>query len=182
MNSIAGQLLVASRHLRDTNFLRTVVLMVHHDNDGALGLVLNRPGDKTIAEVWERTEQPPCDNPLPIHIGGPVPGPLMALHTHEHLAETEVIPGLYFATHKDALDELVRQDEPFRLYAGHAGWGGGQLDGEMDVGGWLTTPATLDDVWADSDTVWRSVTQRIGLDIIAPDIDPKHVPRDPNWN
>ena len=182
MNSLAGQLLVASKLLRDPNFLQSVVLMVQHDEEGALGLVLNRPDDKTIAQVWERIGHEPCDNPQPIYRGGPVPGPLMALHTLDHLAEIEVLPGLYFSTHKDALDELVRQDSPHRLFAGHSGWGGGQLEAEMRVGGWLTTPATLDDVWADSESLWKSVIGRIGLSIIARDIAPSRVPQDPNWN
>lgn len=182
MKTITGHLLVASRFLRDPNFIRTVVLMVQHDEEGALGLVLNRPGDKSIADVWERTGHEACDNPQRIHVGGPVPGPLMALHTIEELSEVEVFPGLHFATNADSLDYLVRRDEPFRLFAGNAGWGGGQLEAEMEVGGWLTTAANLDDVWCDPDTIWRDVTGRIGLNIVAPNIAPDRVPKDPNWN
>lgn len=182
MKSIAGQLLVASRHLRDPNFFRTVVLMVRHDHDGALGVVLNRPGDKCVADIWERTGHEPCDNPQQIFVGGPVPGPLMALHTIEQFSEAEIVPGLYFATHRDALDELVRQDTPLRLFAGHAGWGDGQLEAEMEVGGWLTTRATTHDVWSDPAGIWKIVTERIGLEISVPGISPKRVPKDPNWN
>jgi putative transcriptional regulator len=182
MKSIAGHLLVASKFLRDPNFMQSVVLMVQHDKDGALGLVLNRPGDKTVAQVWERIGHDPCDSSQPVYRGGPVPGPLMALHTLEALAELEVLPGLYFSTHRDALDGLVRQETTYRLFAGHSGWGSGQLEGEMDVGGWLTTPAMLDDIWAESDSLWKSVTGRIGLAIVARDIAPDRVPIDPNWN
>jgi putative transcriptional regulator len=182
MDSLTGHLLVASRYLRDPNFYRTVVLMVQHNEQGALGLVLNRPGDKSIADIWSQTGHEACNNPALIHVGGPVPGPLMAVHTIQDIAESEILPGLYFATHRDSLDRLVRQEEPFRLFAGHSGWGAEQLEGELKVGGWLTTRATLEDVWCEPANVWKDVTQRIGLEIIAPDIDPKHVPKDPNWN
>jgi putative transcriptional regulator len=182
MKSIAGQLLVASRHLRDPNFFRTVVLIVQHDDEGALGLVLNRPGEKAIADIWERTGYEPCDNPQKLFVGGPVPGPLMAIHTHEDLAEIEIHEGLYFATSSDTLDYLVRQDAPTRLFTGHAGWGSGQLESEMEVGGWLTSPASADDIWSDPDALWKSVTSRIGMEIIAPNIAPECVPEDPNWN
>ena len=182
MDSIAGQLLVASRHLRDPNFVRTVVLMVQHEEEGALGVVLNRPGDKQIANIWEKTGHAPCANDELIYVGGPVPGPLMAVHTLERLSEREIVPGVFFATHRDALDELVRREEPFRLFAGHAGWGSGQLEGELEVGGWLTTPATRQDVFCDPQMVWKTVTQRIGLQIIAPDIKHRQVPDDPSWN
>ena len=182
MESLAGSLLIASRHLRDPNFAQSVVLMVQHDEEGALGVVLNRPGDKAIADVWEDTGHEPSDNRQPIHVGGPVPGPLMAVHTIEELAQTEILSGVFFSTHKEALDYLVRQEQPFRLFAGHAGWGGGQLEEEMEIGGWLTTDATKEDVFRDPATLWKDVTQRVGLQIIAPSVQSRHVPENPNWN
>lgn len=182
MQSITGQLLVASRHLRDPNFLRTVVLIVRHDEEGALGVVLNRPGDKRISDIWHRTGNDPCDNPQPVFVGGPVPGPLMAVHTVEELSEAEITPGVFFATDRDALDQLVRQDTPLRLFAGHAGWGEGQLEAEMEVGGWLTSPAKSPDVWSDPEEIWKTVTGRIGLQIVAQGIPAEQVPKDPNWN
>jgi putative transcriptional regulator len=87
------------------------------------------------------------------------------------------------STHRDALDLIVRKkDMPLRLFTGHAGWGGGQLEGELEAGGWLFTQATIDDVFADYETIWKTVTQRIGLEIMAPDIDREHVPPDPSMN
>ena len=183
MPSLKGHLLVASRHLQDPNFVQSVVLMIHHDDEGAMGVVLNRPGDKTIAEVWDMIDTDPCDNDEQVHVGGPVAGPLVAVHTVESFAEQELLPGLYVATHKDALDIIVRkQDEQFRLYSGHAGWGSGQLDGELEAGGWLTTAARLEDAFAEHDNLWKDVTQRIGLEIIAPDVKREHVPVDPSMN
>ncbi|HEX5470344.1 MAG TPA: YqgE/AlgH family protein [Lacipirellulaceae bacterium] len=181
--SLAGYFLVASRYLRDPNFVQSVVLMIHHDREGAMGVVINRPSDKTIREVWEMIGNDPCEREDLIYVGGPVPGPLLALHSVETMSDHEVLPGLYVSTHRDALDRIVRKtDLRLRLCSGNAGWGSGQLEGELEAGGWLFTRATVDDVFADHDSIWKTVTQRIGLEIMAPDVDSEHTPPDPSLN
>ncbi len=181
--SLAGHFLVASRYLRDPNFAQSVVLMIHHDREGAVGVVINRPSDKTVRDVWELIGNDPCDRDDFIYVGGPVPGPLLALHLLEAFSDHEVLPGLYVSKNRDALDLIVRKKNiPLRLCSGNAGWGSGQLEGEMEAGGWLSTRATLDDVFADHESIWKTVTQRIGLEIMAPDLDSEHVPPDPSLN
>jgi putative transcriptional regulator len=181
--NLTGHFLVASRYLRDPNFAQSVVLMIHHNDEGAMGVVINRPSEKTVREVWEIIGNEPCDREDLIFIGGPVPGPIVALHSIEEFSQHEVLPGLHVATQRDALDVLVRRSNiALRLYSGHAGWGSGQLEGEMEAGGWLSTRATLDDVFADHETIWKTVTQRIGLEIMAPHLDLEHVPPDPSLN
>jgi putative transcriptional regulator len=181
--SLAGYFLVASRYLRDPNFARSVVLMIHHDREGAMGVVINNPSDKTVREVWEIIGNDPCDRDDVIFMGGPVPGPLIAVHSLESFSDHEVLPGLFVSTHRDALDLIVRKkDVPSRLFSGNAGWGSGQLEGELEAGGWLYTRATLDDVFAEHESIWKTVTQRIGLEIMAPEVDREHVPPDPSMN
>lgn len=181
--SLAGHFLVASRYLRDPNFAQSVVLMIHHDRQGAMGVVINRPSDKTVCEVWEMVGNEPCDREDRIFVGGPVPGPLIALHTLEDFSDHEVMPGLFFSTDRVALDQIVRIDDiALRLCSGNAGWGSGQLEGELEAGGWLFTRATVDDVFADHESIWKTVTQRIGLEIMVPDLDADHVPPDPQLN
>jgi putative transcriptional regulator len=181
--SLTGHFLVASRYLRDPNFAKSVVLMIQHDDEGAVGVVINRPADKSVREVWDSIGYDPCDRDDRIFIGGPVPGPLVAVHTLEAFSEREVLPGVHVAMHRDAIDLIVRRkDVSLRLYSGHAGWGGGQLESELEAGGWLTTEATKNDVFADHEMIWKSVTERIGLEIMAPDIDDRHVPSDPSLN
>jgi putative transcriptional regulator len=182
-SSLAGHFLVASRYLRDPNFAKSVVLMIEHGDDGAMGVVINRPADKTVRDVWEIIGNDPCERDEFVYIGGPVPGPLVAVHTLEPYSECEVVPGVYVSTHRDSLDRMVRRKNlALRLYSGHAGWGSGQLEGELEAGGWLTTPATKDEIFADHETIWKSVTQRIGLEIMAPELDEKLVPPDPSLN
>lgn len=181
--SLAGHFLVASRYLRDPNFVKSVVLMIRHDDEGAVGVVINRPADKSVREVWEKIGYDPCDREDHIFVGGPVPGPLIAVHTLEPFSEREVLPNVHVAMHRDAIDVIVRKKNiPLRLYSGHAGWGSGQLEGELEAGGWLTTEATRDEIFGDHETVWKSVTQRIGLEIMAPALDVKLVPPDPSLN
>ncbi|QDU87597.1 hypothetical protein Pla175_09620 [Pirellulimonas nuda] len=180
---LAGKLLVASRHLRDPNFLRTVVLILEHTADGALGVVLNRPSGRTVQEVWRAIEAPPCDSQAPIYVGGPVPGPLIALHTDAQVAEKRVLPGLFMAIEREKIDALVRQDDkPFRLYSSNSGWGAGQLESELAAGGWLTTDALAGDVFASAESLWTDVTKRIGLKIMLPKTPPDRLPSDPSMN
>lgn len=183
MRSLTGQLLVASRHLQDPNFRQTVVLMLEHAEQGALGVVLNRPSDRTIREVWEAVKADPCDNDNVIYVGGPVPGPLIALHDSEPLGEKEVLPGVFMSMQRQSLDQLVREpDQLVRVYNGNSGWASGQLEGEMKAGGWLRTAATSDDVFADHASLWKQATQRIGLSIMLPGTSPDRLPGDPSTN
>jgi putative transcriptional regulator len=157
--------------------------MIQHSTEGAMGVVINRPSEKTVREVWELIGNDPCDRDDVIYVGGPVPGPVVAIHSLEPFSEHQVLPNLYVSTHRDALDLIVRRkDVPVRLFSGHAGWGSGQLEGELEAGGWLFTKATIDEVFADHESIWKSVTQRIGLEIMAPDLDREHVPPDPSLN
>ena len=182
--SLQGHLLIASPHLGDSNFNRTVVLMVQHTGDGALGLVLNRPSNKRICDIWESLTGRTSDSDAPIYIGGPLEGPLMAVHTSRKLAENEIVPGLWFATHKEHLHTLVEQSkQPFRLFSGYSGWGSGQLEGEMRAGGWLKLPATAELVFADDDAeVWQLATRAVGHDILKADRAIKELPDDPSLN
>jgi len=183
MKSLAGQFIVASPHLRDPNFARTVVLLLQHENQGALGVVINRPGDKTVDEVWKLIGSDPCGCDELVHVGGPVPGPLIALHDQVSYAEKEVLPKLFMSMQKDSIDHVVRRSgAKFRLFSGHAGWGGGQLENEMRVGGWLSAPAKAGTVFAEPDGLWRTVCGEIGRRIIAPNIPPERMPKDPGLN
>lgn len=184
MKSLQGQLLVASPHLLDTNFSRTVVLMVQHQPQGALGLVLNRPGPWRVHELWEKVGKGACPSTAPVGLGGPVEGPLMAVHQQPLFADAEVYPGLYFATRTDFLEKIVaRTDGVFRLFVGFAGWGAGQLETELTAGGWLTAPAENRLIF-DTDTadIWKVVIEGIGSELMQSSLRIKNRPPDPTVN
>jgi putative transcriptional regulator len=183
MSLLKGQFLIASPHLGDTNFYRSVVLMIQHDDQGALGLVMNRPTDRTVAEMWKLVDDSPCDSVEHVFLGGPVAGPLLAVHTDPTCAESTILEGVYFASSQSSLAQLVGTYQgSFRLFLGYSGWAAGQLEGELKAGGWLTLPATCDDIFSDHELLWNRVSRRVGLDILAPTIKRRGVPDDPSVN
>lgn len=184
MKSLQGQLLVASPHLPDPNFYHTVVLMIQHNEQGALGVVLNRPSASSVREVIARVSDVPCSTDDPIGVGGPIEGPLMAVHQLRSCSETEVFDGVFFATQRDNVLQLVqREDSPFRIFSGYSGWAGGQLEGELKAGGWLTVPANAQYVFhTELDQLWKKATQEIGARILGSTLNIKHIPDDPSMN
>jgi putative transcriptional regulator len=182
MESLEGQLLLASPQLLDPNFVRTVLLLVEHGDEGALGLVLNRPTGKTVQELWKQVGEAPCESQNPIHLGGPVSGPLMALHTIGDLADMEIIEGVFFAAKKLNLDALVRQESGFKIFVGHAGWGPGQLEGEIEQGAWKAIPAHVEDIFDAGDDLWQRLIQRALAGVLPEMLHLKHVPPDPSLN
>jgi putative transcriptional regulator len=165
--TLEAHLLAASPHMDDTNFARAVVLMIQHDDAGAFGLVLNHPSEHSMEEVWQRVGEGKCALHQPLNLGGPVEGPLVALHDDAALAEREILPGVFFASQRGALEQLVEFPAgPVRLFSGYSGWGGGQLEEEVRVGAWLALPASSELVFFDGDDLWKTVAGRIGGEIL----------------
>ncbi len=183
MKRLQGSLLVASPHLPDPNFFRSVVFMIEHESEGALGLILNRVTNTTLKTIWAALEEREIENEQFLHVGGPVEGPLMALHAHADLEGLEVIPDVFFSSDTDTIRTLIEQQEcPYRIFSGYAGWGPGQLDQELKVGGWLTTPAQKEHIYGDPDTLWTQVTHAIGAEITSQALKIRHLPIDPRTN
>ncbi|MBP85457.1 MAG: hypothetical protein CMJ64_01880 [Planctomycetaceae bacterium] len=183
MASLQGQFLVAWPHLSDPNFFRSVVLIAQHDEDGAFGLILNRPLQQTVHEVWEELGQDPCECGAHLYVGGPVDAPLLALHNSRAHSDAEVLEGVHLTTRADSLDVLVRNPpDQFRVFTGSSGWSAQQLDDELEVGGWLKADATATDVFSDAETIWSRLTRRINLDIVAGSLNARFVPDDASLN
>lgn len=182
MESLKGFFLVASPHLPDPNFFRSVVLMVEHSDQGALGVILNRATHTTLSEFWSEVGELSCRREDPLYVGGPVEGPLMALHDVADLEGIEVIDDVYFTSDRDAMQTLVNSRQSFRIFSGYAGWGPGQLESELQIGGWLTCPATREQIFGDADDLWRQVTHAIGNEITDRALKIRHQPADPRCN
>jgi putative transcriptional regulator len=185
MESLQGQLLIASSSLADPNFARTVVLIAVHGQDGALGLILNREVDTTLREVWGQVSKSPCLRDENVRHGGPVSGTLMALHDRQSLANLVVAEEVYVATELGAMESLAGDEEGRALfYLGHSGWGAGQLESELDEGSWLVLPATADHVFSDLDPValWKLAMTDVGRRQVRSVFAIKHLPEDPRAN
>lgn len=169
--SLAGQLLIASPYLSDRNFMRSVVMIVSHDDEGAFGLSLNRPTDRRLSEVVELSMPSTMsrDDDL-IYEGGPVDGPLLALHDLAGVGTPVGGPAsnVWLTGDEDHLRLLLtRVDAQVRFIAHYSGWGPGQLDREMEVGGWLVCDAEEDLVFDDPDEIWESAVKRCGREILS---------------
>lgn len=184
MDSLQGHLLVASPYLPDPNFLRSVVLMIDHQDEGALGLILNRRSTTRLADIWQSVCETPCLSEDFLCCGGPVEGPLMTLHASDELGGHEIVPGVWFSSDRDILVQLVSQaSSPYHVFNGYAGWGAGQLEAELKIGGWLTTPAKHDHIFGqDEEGLWQRVVNSIGAEITQRGFKPHQVPFDPNNN
>jgi putative transcriptional regulator len=158
MTSLQSHLLIATPELAEP-FNHSVVLLVRHNADGALGLILNRRTSAQLKEAWDKLSDVPCHREASIFLGGPCEGPLVALHTHEFLLELEVMPGLYFCAGKEKLETLASQNDEetpsVKFFAGYSGWTAGQLENEIARGSWSVMPATPQHVFAHEDELWN---------------------------
>lgn len=185
MPSLKGQLLIAAPALADPNFARSVVLMVQHGEEGALGLVLNRPLETTVAEAWQQVNHESCDIPETVHLhqGGPCEGPLMVVHASQEHGQISVLKNLFFTTDKDMIEGLVNQRPgAMKFFVGYAGWGKGQLEREMEQGGWLTMPAGDEPVFAEVEDLWDRLMALIMKASAWGQVRPDLVPDDPSVN
>ena len=137
----APSILVASPLLLDPNFLHTVVLLIEHDEEGALGIILNRPLPVTLSHICEESHLSFAGpEETTAWRGGPVDPQRGILIVKGGLPEDEdtVLDLTHFVSHrKDLLEQLFQDAQAqFRLFLGYAGWGPGQLDGEMEQKAW----------------------------------------------
>ncbi len=163
MESLAGKLLISSPSLVDPNFRRTVVLMTHHDEEGAVGLVLSRPSELRIDDAVPDLGDLPYADEI-VYLGGPVqPEAVVVLaELSEPLDDLEPIVGnvVYMPPGLDP-DDLPA--ERVRVFAGYSGWGPGQLEAELAEPAWIVARAEASDVFAaDPDELWRRVLHRKG--------------------
>lgn len=217
---LTGRLLVASPHLTDGHFLRSVVLIVRHDAEGALGLTINRRTQRRLRNVPPFGEAADDDFPSKdasspedvsspkdaaagspgavrtddyLHVGGPVEGPLVALHEvpgigqpcgsgtdqstvklEDHPAEAFGEMSLMFdpspvwlTADEDHIAILARRtDGRIKFVSGYAGWGPRQLDHEYDGGGWLHTAMDVDLVLGDVEETWETCVRRCGREVL----------------
>ena len=165
-DSLRGKLILASPVLKDPNFVRSVVLIAEHTDEGAMGLVLNRPTGSTVGEAVPDLAWLAGDAE-PVYVGGPVAETaviVLAEFDRPELAGALVEPDLGFigadADDPEQLEGAIRRA---RVFAGYSGWGPGQLEAELEEEAWIVTPATREDVFHDEpERLWDVVLARLG--------------------
>ena len=172
--SLAGQLLIASPSMGDPRFVRTVILMVKHDRNGALGIVINRPvGERSIAQLLEALGENAdgAEGSVRIFMGGPVePEMGLVLHSAEYRrAGTLTIDGrVALTTSREVVRDMgIAKGPKKKIVAfGYSGWGPGQLEGELKVNAWFVAPADLQLIFDDDrEKVWDNAMARRPRDI-----------------
>ena len=183
MTSTVGRLLLAEPMLGDPNFDRSVVLVIEHSPDGALGLVLNRPTDLLVEEALPTWRHLVTEPPV-LHIGGPVEarsGWCLAKCSPAGVS-TGFVPVLGDTGLLDLEldpDDVAAHVVAARLYAGYSGWGPGQLDEELAEEAWIVVDADPDDPFqADSGELWERILARQGGHLARLSL----FPRDPSLN
>jgi putative transcriptional regulator len=167
---LAPALLLSMPQLADPNFRRTVVLLCEHTEDGAWGLVLNRPTRQRAAAVVNLSPPVEGDSGIEVWTGGPVePQRGCLLLPEEPLGSEafEVSPGVYIAVSAELLRTLIA-GVPMtrtRLLMGYAGWGPGQLDRELTESSWLISEVSTDIVFdTEPAAMWEAAIRRLGVD------------------
>ena len=166
MDFLAGQLIIASPSLLDPNFHRTVVLITAHDENGAMGIVLNRPAESTVSDALPELSPLLEDGDSLVHVGGPVePSAVMALAEFDEpdAAAAIVFADIGFVPAESDSELAVSATRRVRIFAGYAGWGAGQLEAEIEEEAWIVGPPDAEDVFTDSwGGLWSDVLRRMG--------------------
>jgi putative transcriptional regulator len=164
----AGILLIADPFLKDPNFLRTVVFLCEHKEDGSFGFVINRQYENTLDELIPELE----DYKIPVYYGGPVQqDTIHFLHQYpdDIPGGIEVIKDVYWGGNFDAVVELVKsgkiKPDRIRFFIGYSGWSDGQLNEELKEKTWLTVKATRRLLFhQDYSEIWKDALKQLGGD------------------
>ncbi|HEX7906079.1 MAG TPA: YqgE/AlgH family protein [Chitinophagaceae bacterium] len=163
-----GILLIADPFLKDPNFLRTVVFLCEHKEEGSFGFVLNRQYENTLDELIPELEE----HKIPVFYGGPVqPDTIHFLHQYPNdiPGGIEVMKGVYWGGDFDKVVELLKSGTidtgKIRFYIGYSGWSGGQLTEEMKEKTWLTVKAIRKLIFHKNyEEIWKDSLKQLGGD------------------
>lgn len=157
--------------------------MLQHTDEHSLGLILNRPTHFSLHKVVSMICEEKCVHDGLLHCGGPVDGPLMALHDQEIIGGTLCFDGVKVCTEQVELIKLFRcKGARLKLFDGLSAWGPGQLEEELQTGSWIVTDIDADETLSLEDDLWESLTRRVGLDILSVDEKIAESPSNAQWN
>jgi putative transcriptional regulator len=179
-----GQFLVARPDLADPNFGRSVVYLFEHTEEGAAGVVINRPSKLTIEELSEKIYPSRIGWDKPIHIGGPVGGPLLVVHQDADWADEEIDSEIYRTVDPDKIRHILeRKIEPSLLVANYAGWGPKQLEFEIGENAWDVVDAEPRYVfWNELKDLWDVLTAQSHVRTLNRMLKIRDTPGDPTIN
>ncbi len=181
---LKGELLIATERLEASPFARTVVYILQDDPQGAFGVVLNRPADKKLRAAWSEASGISLNEDDP-HLlsGGPLGGPVFALHGQQQLGEIAVTEGIFLSATAESIDQLVQQhEEPYRICLGVVGWKPGQLHRELADAIWYHMPASPEIVFDASELLWEKSLLTFGREKLRDILSLGELPPNPERN
>ena len=172
---LGGYFLISDIDLVDPNFYRSVVLMIDHDDEGAFGLVVNRPSRFSLGEVIEGIDDSPASS-IPVYVGGPVQQDVLFVLHEDRLGDSTTaerpVEGVAFEPATPSMIERLKGEWGFmpeaerpavRIYAGYSGWASGQLEGELDADAWVVLEASRGIIFhPDPQGAWAEALARKG--------------------
>ena len=180
---LQGRLLVASRALEGTGFSRTVILILQENEQGTFGVILNRPADARAIEAWQKKSNSPEHVIQHLSCGGPLGGPVFAVHRDGDIGEIRVADDLFVSASTESLGRLfVGPDQHYRVFLGIAGWNEKQLQNETDRGLWYVIDDCEDDVVGPPDHLWERCLIRYGKSQLRGILGVSSLPDQSAWN
>ena len=168
-----GKLLVASRDLGDPIFAKTVILLVHYNDQGVLGLMLNRRTKIPVSQALDQFKAAKDRSDL-AYLGGPVETPTIfaLMRSQKKIEEAQaILKNVYLVTSKSLLEKVIStrpRPKLFHVYLGYAGWTKKQLQQEIALGGWFISPADARTIFdSDPDALWREMIRKTELKLAA---------------
>jgi len=172
--TLANHFLIAMPALQDPNFSRTVTYVCEHTDQGAMGIVINRPMEIRLGEVLTQLDIQSLDQSVldtTVYLGGPVqPDRGFVLHTdgESYDSTLSITPEISVTTSRDVLEAIADGHGPAQTFIalGYAGWAGGQLEAEMSANSWLSGPADQNIIFRlPSGERWRAAANLLGVDL-----------------
>ncbi|HNW88991.1 MAG TPA: YqgE/AlgH family protein [Bacteroidales bacterium] len=171
INPAQGKILVSEPFLNDFYFKRSIVLLAEHNDEGTFGLVLNKPTDIKLSEIFnDKTFRIPEDFDNFVYLGGPVKtDSLFFIHTRNDLINKciKIIDGLYWGGDINLVNQLIEartlSKNDIRFYIGYSGWEPKQLDRELDEHSWVVANTNVDFLLKNPpDTLWKNAVKLLG--------------------
>lgn len=176
MMNLTGKLLIAMPGMGDPRFDHSVIFLCSHNQDGAMGLIVNKPADLTLSALLDQLEidcKVPSVGRSPVRFGGPVETSRgFVLHSSDYdasLHSLKVSDDFSMTATLDILEDIARGEGPQNglFMLGYSGWGPGQLEGEIADNGWLTADAAPDTIFSTEDGgKWEAALKTLGIDAI----------------
>jgi putative transcriptional regulator len=177
-----GSFLIASAALNDSPFDKAVIFVLQNNPQGTFGVILNRPADSQLTNSWRAATGLNFASTSLVN-GGPIGGPVLALHPQRSIAEVEICSGVCLSIDSQAIKFLSEQNDfPYRIILGIAGWQPGQLENEIEQGWWYQLKADPIHIFDDPFSMWQSFIRNFGLRTLSDWFGERVIPESPLLN